>query len=117
MKAMKKGTKKSAMKAMKRRAMKKKRVSKRAAVNQVFRGARNKTNGGLSKSKLVKNKHGRVVSKKKSAIAKKRMAAGSWLAAVAKARKALGVKGFAPVGGKTQKGQALLKKARSFYKK
>ena len=40
----------------------------------------------------------------------------AWTTACVKARKALGVKGFCPVGGKTAKGQALLKKVRSFYK-
>ena len=39
------------------------------------------------------------------------------IAAVQKARKALGIKGFCAVGGKAGKGKALLAKARSFYKK
>ena len=41
----------------------------------------------------------------------------NWNVAVMKARRTLGVKGFCAIGGKTQKGQELLKKARSFYKK
>merc|ERR1712098_718470 len=112
-KGMKKAMKKSMKKSMKRRAMKKKAVSKRAAVNRVWRGKGTKTKGGLTRSKLTKNKHGRIVSKKKQASGKK----SAWIAAVLKARKALGVKGFAVVGGKTKGGQALLKKARSLYKK
>ena len=45
-----------------------------------------------------------------SAAAKKKL--GAWIAAVAKARKALGVKGFVAI----KKGSALYKKAKSFYK-
>jgi hypothetical protein len=40
-----------------------------------------------------------------------------WCAAVKSARKAMGVKGFCAVGGKTAKGAALLKKVRSIYRK
>merc|ERR1719265_2414726 len=42
---------------------------------------------------LVKNKSGKVVSKKKSALGK----ANPWIIAVKKARTALKVKGFTPV--------------------
>merc|ERR1719313_1442610 len=73
-----------------------------------------KTKGGLAKTALKKNKHGRVVSVKSSAAAKKKL--GKWLGAVAAARKALGIKGMVPVGGKTAKGAALYKKAKSLYK-
>ena len=38
---------------------------------------------------------------------------GPWLAAVQKARKALGIKGFQPI----KKGSAFYNKAKSFYKK
>ena len=38
---------------------------------QVFRGTRTRTPGGLTKQDLVKNKRGKVVSKKSSAAAKK----------------------------------------------
>merc|ERR1719378_471222 len=91
MKAMK------AVKAMK--AMKAKRVSKSYAKVVAFRG---KSTGGattLKKEDLVKNKRGRIVSKKQSALAKQRWATGMgrWVAAVTKARKALGVKGFLAV--------------------
>merc|ERR1712013_128623 len=123
--SMKKGKsmKKRSMKkrSMKKRSMKKKRVSKIArgklAKFLVFSGSKAKTTGGLTAASLVKNKNGRVVSKAKSAGAKKRFAkskASKWMTAVARARKAMGVKGFQAVGGKTAKGQALLKKARSF---
>ena len=38
---------------------------------QVFHGKAKKTTGGLSKKDLMKNKHGRIVSKKKHAMEKK----------------------------------------------
>jgi len=38
---------------------------------QVWHGTANKTSGGLTKSHLMKNKHGRIVSKRKHASGKK----------------------------------------------
>eukprot|EP00811_Abedinium_folium_P025069 NODE_35573_length_253_cov_1.825397.p2 GENE.NODE_35573_length_253_cov_1.825397~~NODE_35573_length_253_cov_1.825397.p2 ORF type:complete len:64 (+),score=14.33 NODE_35573_length_253_cov_1.825397:3-194(+) len=63
----------------------------------------------------MKSKSGKIVSKKRSLVAKKRYAStiGKWIAAVTKARKALGVNGFMGV----KKGTALYNKAQSFYKK
>merc|ERR1739848_124554 len=100
---------------MGKKTMKKaKRVSKiakgRGAKARVFKGSKAATSGGLKKSDIIKNK---------SAVGKKLFAKnglGKWLKAVAAARKSLGIKGMVPVGGKTSKGQALLKKARSLYK-
>merc|ERR1719367_2653633 len=123
MKSMKKSTmKKSMKKASGKKGMKKaKRVSKlargRGAKARVFYGKKEKTATGLTKSQLMKNKDGKVVSKKKSALGKKqyqRNGLAKWTKAVQQARKALGIKGFQVVGGKTSRGQALLKKARSF---
>merc|ERR1712224_1082615 len=108
MKAMKAMKMASAMK-MKMKAMK---VSKIGKKWQVFKGTRVKSSGGLKKEDLTKSKSGKIVSKKTSARGKK----NKFAIAVAKARKALGVKGFVAIGGKTAQGQALLKKARSFYK-
>merc|ERR1719158_2326422 len=75
------------MKAM--NAMKKKAVSKiakgRMAKVLVFRGSKEKTVGGMTASSLTKNKTGKIVSKKKSALGKK----NTWMIAVQKARKAL----------------------------
>merc|ERR1712126_438100 len=119
MKAMK--AKKSGMKGVKKKAMKKSVIAKgKRAKSSVFRGTKNKTSGGLKKSDLKKNKAGRIVSKKASDAAKKNYAKnglGKWTKAVNAARKAMGIKGFQAVGGKSAKGQALLKKARSLYKK
>ena len=72
-----------------------------------------KTSGGLTKNDLRKNKNGRVVSKKRSARGQK----NKWANALRAARKALNIKGFQAIGGKSTKGQALLKKVRSLYRK
>merc|ERR1719460_2988074 len=96
MKAMK--AKKSAMKGMKKRAMKVSKIGKgKMAKSQVWKGRKEKTVGGLTKSSLIKNKYGKVVSKKMSARAKTGKT-GKWTAAVAKARAALKIKGFCAVG-------------------
>merc|ERR1719278_2212267 len=115
---------KSAKKSGKRKAKKAKRGSKiargRGAKSRVFRGLKAKTSGGLKKSALTRNKDGKVVSKKASEAAKrnyKRNGLAKFTKAVQAARKALGIKGFQAIGGKTAKGQALLKKARSIYRK
>merc|ERR1719261_2364686 len=112
--------KKSAMKGMKRRAMKVSKIAKgKRAKSSVFRGTKVKTSGGLTKNHLKKNKRGKVVSKKASDAANKRKGAKvikAWGAAVKKARGALGIKGFCPVGGKTANGQKLLKRVRSFLR-
>merc|ERR1712139_645048 len=104
-----------AMKAMK--AMKKKKVSKIAkgkrAKASVFLGSKVKTQGGLTKADLVKNKRGKIVSKKSVAAGKKAYKnIQGWVAAVVKARKALGVKGFSAV----KKGTPLYIKAKGFYR-
>merc|ERR1712031_71099 len=100
-KAMKAMKAMAAMKAM--RAMKKKAVSKiatgRLAKVVVFRGTKAKTVGGLSATDLIKNRAGKIVSKKKSLLAKKRFGNSlkGWMVAVQKARKALGLKGFVAI--------------------
>jgi hypothetical protein len=50
------------------------KASKKPAVGtkaQVFHGTAKHTSGGLEKKDLVKNKHGRIVSRKKMALGKK----------------------------------------------
>merc|ERR1712133_325409 len=112
---------KSGMKGMKRKAMKKSVIAKgKRAKSSVFRGTWERTSGGLKKSDLKKNKDGRIVSKAMSEAGKKRFAKnglGKWVEAVSSAKKSLGIRGFQIIGGKTAKGQALLKKARSLYRK
>merc|ERR1712118_216905 len=78
----------------------------------VFRGTKAKTLSGLTKSDLVLNKRGKIVSKKQVAAGKKRYAQiKGWVTAVQKARKALGVKGFHPI----KKGTPLYIKAKELY--
>merc|ERR1712130_763046 len=100
-----------AMKAMK--AMKAKRVSKRMAKAIAFRGGNTGGATTLAKSDLVRSKTGKIVSKAKSVLAKKRYAAGigKWTKAVQKARKELGVRGFLAI----KKGTPLYKKAKEFF--
>ena len=79
------------------------------------------TAGGVTKDKLKKNKHGKVVSKAGSAAAKSAAAKANfarsplkkWTDATKAGRKALGLVGFVPVGGKTVAGKALYAKAKS----
>merc|ERR1712025_1187362 len=101
-------------KAMK--AMKAKKVSKIAKGKLkkavVFRGSKEKTSGGLKKSDLMKNKAGKIVSRKASAHGKKAYKnIKGWTAAVQEARKELGVKGFVAI----KKGSALYKRAKEIY--
>merc|ERR1719352_1295497 len=111
---------KMAMKAkigMKRKmAMKKSVIGKRRSV---WSGARHHTASGLTKADFKKNKAGKIVSRKASARSAKSKGAkkiAAWGKAPKQARKQLGIKGFCPVGGKSSKGQALLKKVRSLLK-
>jgi hypothetical protein len=73
---------------------------------QVYHGNATHTAGGLTKKDL-KMKDGELVSKKKAKDAK----TNPWIKAVAKAKKELGIKGFALVQGE------LLKRAREIYSK
>jgi hypothetical protein len=73
---------------------------------QVYHGNATETPGGLKKKDL-KMKDGEIVSKKKAKDAK----TNPWIKAVAKAKKELGITGFALVQGE------LLKKARAIYSK
>merc|ERR1712150_376621 len=123
-----KGLKKSGMKkqnVMKKGSMKKKSgLKKRVSViakgtlarSVVFSGRKEKTASGLKKSDLVKNKAGKIVSKKNSVRAKKQYAKNGlkkWADACQKARKQLGLKGFVPVGGQSAKGKSLYAKVKS----
>merc|ERR1719183_435496 len=106
-----------AMKAMKkRRAMKKvMKTSRRLAKAVAFRGGNTHGGTSLKKADLVRSKSGKIVSRKASLRAKKMYAKGigRWSAAVAKARKELGIKGFVAI----KKGSAFYKKTREFYGK
>merc|ERR1712187_399883 len=100
-------------KAMKAKAMKSKRVSKiargRMARSQVLTGRKEKTTSGLTAKDFMKNKYGKIVSRKRSAFSARR----AWPKAVQQARKALSVKGFIAINGKSAEGKALYAKAKS----
>merc|ERR1719190_262822 len=105
------------------RAMKKVMKAKRVSViakgkmarSAVFSGRKQKTQSGLTKDKLIKNKFGRVVSKARSANAKRayKNTLKVWADAVKSARKELGLSGFVAIGGKSATGKALYAKAKS----
>ena len=88
------------------------RVRVRGSKAQVFRGTRQKSMSGFTKDMLMKNKNGKIVTKKQHAAGKRAFKnIRGWTQAVSKARKALGITGFCAV----KKGTALYKKAREFY--
>merc|ERR1712039_127994 len=112
-----------AMKAMKgARSMKAKRVSKIArgkfARSQVLRGKKEKTQSGMTQASLMRNRYGKIVSKKASAAAEKRYqtsGAKVWADCIKQARKALNLKGFVPINGKVAEGRALYAKSKALY--
>merc|ERR1712244_8423 len=98
------------------RRRKPKRVSVRGTRAQVFRGTRQKVKTtGQTKTDLMKNKRGRVVSKKANAAGKrnyKRNGLAKWNKAFMQARKNLGLKGFVAC----KKGTTFYKEAMRLYK-
>merc|ERR1719446_939398 len=93
-----------ASKAKAMKAMKAKAVSKiargRLSKAMVFRGRKEKTVGGLTSNMLMKNKRGKVVSKRKSAHGKKAFVQiEDWVEALTKARRDLRMTGFVAVNG------------------
>merc|ERR1719198_1929394 len=105
------------MKAM-RKVMKKKKVSKiargRLANSQVFKGTKEKTVGGLTKDSLMRNKRGKIVSKKTNANGKRAYKnVESWTEAFMQAREMLRVEGFHAINGKTLQGKALYYKTKA----
>merc|ERR1711907_765882 len=109
-----------AMKAMKamRKVMKKKKVSKiargRMAKALVFRGSKEKTVGGLTRDSLMRNKRGKVVSKRQNAKGKRAFKnIETWLESFMQAREMLRVEGFHAINGKTLQGKALYYKTKA----
>merc|ERR1719247_528730 len=104
-----------AMKAMKvmKKAKKVSVIAKgKRARSAVFGGRKEKTISGMTKAMLTKNKAGKIVSKTKSAFAKRNYAStiGGWNKALAKARAELGIQGFVAINRGAQ-GKALYSKA------
>merc|ERR1712086_1170090 len=88
----------------------------RFAKSVVLRGGKEKTAGGLTKALLMKNKRGKVVSKKSSASGKRAFAnIKGWVSSVIAARKALDVTGFVAINGKSSQGKALYAKSKALY--
>merc|ERR1719456_1777382 len=87
------------------KVIKGKRRSQIGTKRQVFSGMKRKTKWGLKQSDLMKNKSGKVVSKKKSAQGKLVFQSNlsKWVTAFSKARRELGLAGFVPI----KKGSAL----------
>merc|ERR1719230_562575 len=104
------------MKAM--RASKRKTIIARGimAKSAVFRGSKEKTASGLTKTMLHKNKRGKIVSKKQAAAGKKAFKhIETWVKACSQAKKSLNITGFVPINGKGGQGKALYAKAKSLY--
>merc|ERR1712244_156712 len=101
---------------VRRRRRKARKVSVRGTRNQVFRGTRQKVKTtGQTKDDLMKNKRGRVVSKKANAAGKrtyKRNGLVKWNKAFMQARKNLNLKGFVAC----KKGSKFYKEAMRLYK-
>ena len=96
-----------------------KRVAKKqkiriGSMRRVFSGTCDRTSGGLTKKDLMKNKRGRVVSKKAHASHKKHFknsALSKWVQACAKARAELGLTGFVAC----KKGTSYYKLAKKYH--
>merc|ERR1712124_2276 len=92
------------------------RVSVRGTRAQVFRGTKQKVKTtGQTKADLMKNKRGKVVSKKANSAGKrtyKRNGLAKWNKAFMTARKNLGLKGFVAC----KKGTKFYKEAMRLYK-
>merc|ERR1719182_1189696 len=107
-----------AFKTATKTAMKSKRVSKiahgRFAKAVVLRGSKEKTSSGLTKNLLMRNKRGKVVSKKSNSSGKRAFKnIQDWVSSVKAARKALQFSGFVPINGKSQQGKALYVKSKA----
>merc|ERR1719456_937419 len=102
------------------KARKAKRIVKvargRLAKSLVFRGMRERTSGGLKQDTLMRNKRGKIVSKRQSACGKRayRQIEG-WTQAVMSARDTLHIKGFVAINGKSLQGKALYFKSKAVY--
>merc|ERR550514_1826647 len=104
-----------------RKVMKKKKFSKiargRMAKALVFRGSKEKTVGGLTRDSLMKNKRGKVVSKRSNAKGKRAFKnIETWVQAFKQARELLHVKGFHAINGKSLQGKALYLKTKALQK-
>merc|ERR1712185_182104 len=86
----------------------------RLAKALVLRGLREKTSGGLTRDSLMRNKRGKIVSKRASANGKRLFKQiEPWVGAVMEAREALQSSGFVAINGKSIQGKALYVRAKA----
>merc|ERR1711881_556916 len=79
-----------------------------------FRGSREKTTGGLTRDSLMRNKRGKIVSKRNNAKGKRAFKnVETWVEAFMEARDMLRVEGFHAINGKTLQGKALYYKTKA----
>merc|ERR1712107_434155 len=102
--------------------MKAKRLTKvakgRFARALVLRGSKERTVGGLRSSALMRNKRGKIVSKRASANGKQRYKnIEDWTAAFMEARGLLQTKGFVAIIGKSLQGKALYVRAKALWRR
>merc|ERR1712173_201759 len=96
-----------------RRRRRRKQKIRRGSKRRVWSGTADQTTRGLEKNKLMKNKRGKVVSKKQYAKGVTRYKKlRPWVNAFMKARKNLKIKGFVPC----KKGSKLYKETRKIWK-
>merc|ERR1719399_757866 len=100
--------------------MKKKKVTKskiargRFAKVAVFKGKKEKTVGGLTSESLMRNKRGKIVSKKRNAMGKRAYKnIETWTESFMQAREILRVEGFHAINGSTLQGKALYYKTKA----
>merc|ERR1712185_216667 len=87
-----------------------------AKAMKAMKAMKAKTVGGLTADMLIKNKRGKVVSKRQSAAGKRAYKnIKAWTEAMMSARRALHVQGFHAMNGKSLQGKALYFKTKSFF--
>lgn len=91
-------------------------LSRKMARAVAFRGGDTEGMTRLGKDDLIRNKYGKIVSKRASEAAAKRVkdgvGIGKWTQAVKRARDELGLTGFVPV----KKGSEVYERAQKYYK-
>merc|ERR1712064_176478 len=101
-----------------KKAMKVSKVARGSRMRAaVLSGRKEKTYTGLKASDLMKNSVGKIVTRKKSASAKRKYEGSKiqqWTKAVSAAREQLGVSGFVGLNSGSQ-GKALYVKAKAIY--
>lgn len=105
-----------AMKLVKKKKRESKIAVGKRARSQVLNGKKTRTKGGLTAESLFKNKRGKIVSKRASAMGKRRYKhIESWLECVMEARDLLRMQGFVAINGSSLMGKALYCKSKQLY--